>query len=218
MTLAGSSDHQLYSQITFPWHNVYLGIVMVFDANDPSQRVHCRLAWSEVAASTSAWQWVDEGGFVGRDLIPLGLPSTFDSHICFAARPVTHGGEERLYYMGGNGPHGGDRNSSLGLARLRLDGFASMSGTGTLVTTALKCSGAKLRVTVDVEAGGSLLVGIAGDQARAPEEAVPLQSNATDAVVNYASGADYSALVGMQVRLTFVLKGASAYTVSWSDA
>lgn len=63
---------------------------------------------------------LDEGGFEGRDLlIPLGAPSTFDSHICFAARPLTHRSEERLYYMGsGNGPHDGARNSSLGLAGL----------------------------------------------------------------------------------------------------
>ena len=30
-TMEGDADHQLYSQVTFPWHNLYLGIVMVYD-------------------------------------------------------------------------------------------------------------------------------------------------------------------------------------------
>ena len=28
----GTKAQQLYSQITWPWHGIYLGIVMVFDA------------------------------------------------------------------------------------------------------------------------------------------------------------------------------------------
>ena len=30
----GTAPHQLYSQITWRWHNIFLGIVMVFDAQD----------------------------------------------------------------------------------------------------------------------------------------------------------------------------------------
>ena len=35
LILNGSSAHQLYSQITFPFYNIYLGLVMVFDTADP---------------------------------------------------------------------------------------------------------------------------------------------------------------------------------------
>jgi hypothetical protein len=72
-------------------------------------KVHCRLSWSKDAAS---WQWVDPGGLTGADFVPLGkgpevLPgkpgeqNDFDSHICFASKPVSIQGEgERIYYMG----------------------------------------------------------------------------------------------------------------------
>ena len=48
--------------------------------------------------------------------IPRGSPAAFDSHIIFAAaHPVPVPGEGiRVYFMGGNGPHNGPRNSSLG--------------------------------------------------------------------------------------------------------
>ena len=56
--------------------------------------------------------------------IPHGTGSeAFDSHICFGAHSPTAmaDGSHRLYFMGGNGPHNGARNSSFGLATLRPD-------------------------------------------------------------------------------------------------
>ena len=86
-----------------------------------------------------------------QDLIPLSNvnSSAFDSHVCFtAAYPVVVGQDDynnninnnndnnddsssndesiRLYYFGGNGPHSGERNSSFGLAFLRMDGFVAL--------------------------------------------------------------------------------------------
>ena len=52
--------------------------------------------------------------------------------VCFAAAaPVAWQGKERLYYMGGNGPHSGARNSSFGLATLRRDGYAAVRTSAT---------------------------------------------------------------------------------------
>ena len=107
----GTQSHQLYSQATWEWHGVFLGIVMVYDATDPVGRVHCRLSWSSSAdvLSDHGWEWVDQGGVAGKDFIPLGSFSSthndFDSHICFAAATPTMApdGRVRLYYMGGNG-------------------------------------------------------------------------------------------------------------------
>jgi hypothetical protein len=111
VTMMGDASHQLYSQITFPFLDVYLGIVMVFDAdcntaNPPCQtgpaagHVHCRLAWSPNVDTN--WSWVDEGGLTGAEFIPAGPPGTFDSHVCFAAHlPITMpDGSVRLYFMG----------------------------------------------------------------------------------------------------------------------
>ena len=46
------------SQITFRWHNVFLGIVMIYDETSPDGRVHCRLSWWS-GNTADKWQWVD---------------------------------------------------------------------------------------------------------------------------------------------------------------
>ena len=48
LILNGTEAHQLYSQTTFPYYNLYLGLVMVFDTADPATvgTIECRLAWS----------------------------------------------------------------------------------------------------------------------------------------------------------------------------
>ena len=109
MVETGEVPHQLYAQVSFRWHSVYMGIAMVYDAADPVyNRVHCRLVWahpSEAFAPAAAaggsngsvggggWRWVDPGGLTGRDFIPLNstVPAgqnAFDSHLCYAAPPV----------------------------------------------------------------------------------------------------------------------------------
>ena len=95
LILNGSSALQLYSQITFPYYNLYLGLVMVFDTKDPTTigTVECRLAWSSgmnqpwsivgwspdnSSQSTSSAQFIPRGAGDG----PTGA---FDSQIIFAA-------------------------------------------------------------------------------------------------------------------------------------
>eukprot|EP01046_Picozoa_sp_COSAG06_P001637 COSAG06_NODE_55_length_27705_cov_7.023402_13_plen_156_part_00 len=99
------------------YYDIYLGIVMIFDATDGntgnSGHVHCRLAWSPDALTN--WSWVDPGELggkghtPGREFIPAGPEGSFDSHVCFAAHmPLKMpDGSSRIYYMGGNGPHSG---------------------------------------------------------------------------------------------------------------
>merc|ERR1711970_927513 len=74
-------------------------------------------------------EWCQDGGSG-----PTPTPTNaFDSHICFAAAsPVAVPEGHRVYYMGGNGPHSGTRNSSFALATLGTDRFAGLSGTGTV--------------------------------------------------------------------------------------
>ena len=91
----GVQQHQLYFQVTFPYFNVYLGVVMVYDAlsgtvGAHAGHVHCKLVWS---ADLTSWRWVDES-----DLIPAGPPGSFDSHVCFASSPiVAPDGSIRIY-------------------------------------------------------------------------------------------------------------------------
>jgi len=55
----GDAAHQLYSQITFRFANIYLGVVMIFDAKDGAVgpnagHVHCRLSWSRSSVGWDA--------------------------------------------------------------------------------------------------------------------------------------------------------------------
>ena len=86
----GNSHHQLYSQITFRFYDIWLGLVMVFDADDAAKigTVHCRLSWSP--NGRDGWSWVDttgstDDGLTGPVFLPLGPPGSYDSHITFAA-------------------------------------------------------------------------------------------------------------------------------------
>ena len=217
MTLeAPSEDEQNYAQITFHWHDMYLGLVMVYDADDSSKfghgKVHCRLAYS--IDLLSPWTYVD----FSTDFIPLGTQGSsttdpanaYDSHICFAAKPVTYDTEERIYFMGGNGPHNGDRNSSLGLATLRKDGFLAVAGSGTYETNDLVLS-SSLRITADVIGpdGFVTLVAIHGDDV----QVTPITTNVTDALLDV----DLSPWHGVAVSLRFELSNAALYTISFDD-
>jgi len=100
----GDNAHQLYSQVTFRFANVYLGIVMIYDAQSGNQgpkagHVHCRLSWS--MTSVGPWEWVDnEAPLPGNEFIPAGPEGSFDSHICFAAAtPIETPAGLRVYYM-----------------------------------------------------------------------------------------------------------------------
>merc|ERR1712139_553601 len=105
-------------------------------------------------------------------------------------------------YMGGNGPHSGARDSAMGIATLRADGFAGLHGTGDVSTQLLKVTGGRMTITADVEHGGSVVVGAKLDSTIWSK---PIASNVTDAKVEL----DVSALVGQEVAFTLRLSGAT---------
>ena len=212
-TLAGNASAQLYSQVTFPWLNVYLGIVMVYDAESAAGRVHCRLAWAP--EPRAGWRWVAGDAASAPDLVPLGDGGAFDSHVCFAAAsPASWDGEERIYYMGGDGPHSGVRNSSFGVATLRADGYAGVRGDGAFALRPVLCENATLLITADVRPGGSLRVG-AAVPGLGVDDAVPLEADATAAAAAYRGGASFAGLVGSSVALEVELVDATLYAVGW---
>jgi hypothetical protein len=211
--VAGNASAQLYSQVTFPWLNVYLGIVMVYDAESAAGRVHCRLAWAP--EPRAGWRWVAGDAASAPDLVPLGDGGAFDSHVCFAAAsPASWDGETRIYYMGGDGPHSGVRNSSFGVATLRADGYAGVRGDGAFALRPVLCEDATLLITADVRPGGSLRVG-AAVPGLGVDDAVPLEADATAAAAAFRGGANFAGLVGSSVALEVELVDATLYAVGW---
>ena len=148
--------HIFAPQETWPWRGVYLGIVMVYDATDSAlNRVHCRLAFTKGPSPAAGWQWVDPGGLTGRDFIPLGprgpagtAANAFDSHLCFAGKPVAGpGGEEEwVYYAGSDGKHSHSsphRHASLASNPFRYS--STMRSNACLKPSTVSTTGAPVR-------------------------------------------------------------------------
>ena len=61
----GDTAYHLYSQVTFRFHNILLGIVMVCHETSAEGRIHCRPSWwnatGDETHSADNWQWVDTG-------------------------------------------------------------------------------------------------------------------------------------------------------------
>ena len=199
---------------------------MVYDATTGSVgpsagHVHCRLAWAPHARAQ--WRWVDRGGLTGAEFIPAGPEGAFDSHVCFAAhQPVrVPDGSARIYYMGGNGPHSGLRNSSFALATLRPDRFAGLGGdAGTVTTRALLVTSASLIATVDVGGngggGGSVVFGVVGGGVALARSA-PITKNCTDCAVAWPGAAGgLASFVGSNVSFTITIERAVFYTLGFA--
>ncbi|KAJ1621721.1 hypothetical protein T492DRAFT_1067697 [Pavlovales sp. CCMP2436] len=235
-------ETQVYSQITFPWAGVYLGLAAVFYL--VPDRIATHLTWS---LDGENWSWVAgkpaclpapgherERHFrctfpKGQPFIPVGEPGAFDEYITFPSRPVpvsdAPNANVRIYIAGGNGPHFGSRNTSIGLAMIRADRYVSLTESrgqaGGAVIGPLLCTGPLLLITADVGPTGSLAVGLLGAAFSARGgvsmgAAIPLVgANVTRAPLRFVGGGDFSAHVGKRVVLEARISSASLYTVGF---
>ena len=136
----------------------------------------------------------------------------------------------RIYYMGGNGPHSGQRNSSFGLATIAADRFAGIASGGagrsmadasaaTMATASssktVVITGGQMIVTADLKNGGSVSFGIAG--AGVPldfPKSIAVTDSGTDAKVTFP-GVDLSSLVGKEVTVTLYLNDGMVFTIGF---
>ena len=204
LAMRGTNDHQLYSQITWRFYDMFFGIVMTFDATNSSGHVHCMLSYSTDDANT--WNWVDPEGLAAlKEFIPAGRADSFDSHICFAAHlPLKMpDGTSRVYYMGGDGPHNGQRKSSFALATLPPDRFAGVVGAG-ISSSEIFINGSAITATVDVAPSGSFALGIVG--AKGFEKSLLITSSGTDIAIEFP-GASIASLSGKSFKLQTFIEG-----------
>ena len=211
--LPDEPDRQTYALIAFPYAQLYLGLLMMF--NTETDLVDCELAWSP---DTVQWQRVSPG----TPLIERGEEGSFDWGCVYAgAYPLLRDGRLQLYYGGSDGPHTDWRSAYLGLATLRPDGFAGLTPakktqTATLVTQPVQCSGRQLRLSADADRGQvrAALVDVDG---KGLADSVPIQADVTDLPLQWRDGQDLSALVGREIQLIFELRDATLYSFSFSD-
>ena len=211
--LPNEPDRQTYALIAFPYAQLYLGLLMMFDT--ATDLVDCELAWSR---DTVQWQRVSPG----TPLIERGAEGSFDWGCVYAgAYPFLKDGRLQLYYGGSDGPHTDWRSAHLGLATLRPDGFAGLTPanrtqTATLVTQPVQCSGRRLHVSADAD-GGMIRAAVAEVDGRSLADSVPVQADVTDQPLQWRDGSDLPALEGREIRLIFELRDATLYSFSFSD-
>jgi hypothetical protein len=110
--------------------------------------------------------------------------------------------------------------SAIHLAKLRLDGFASLRGgatAGEVVTTSLPVNGTSLYVNAAAQAGTLKAELLDADTGVAIPgytlaDSVPLQADAVRAKLQWQGVADLSGLAGRSVKIRFSVQNADLYS------
>ena len=167
---------------------------------------------------------------------PTVPEGSWDEHLCYTVQaPIVREdlGEIWIYYEGFGGRHlfktrGEQQRGQVGLAILRLDGFVSVTGAGSLTTRPLVFQGNRLRINAtgrDRYAGdghgtvkaalldgetGRTLPGYGLDDCR------PFGSDSIRHTVSWRGGADVGALEGKPVRVRFQVRRAKLFSFQFA--
>ncbi len=224
VVLEGSPTKSLYSLGVTPYQGIYVGTLWIFDPVSESQ--NGPVIWPELAVSRDGISWTRP--FEGEMFIPTGPDGSSDSRqVRMSASLVVRDKKIIMLYGQTDRPHTSvDMRIDIGMAYLRLDGFAAMTAgeqqEGLILTKPLRFGSGRLYVNADVHPGGYLKAeltdrngnalsgyeltsskGMTGDNLRAPmlwQEKDEISMNPDEAV---------------QIR--FVLKNAEFYSF-WVQA
>lgn len=201
---------QPYAMPVFMHGGVYLGLVAIH-AQRPVDRV-----WTELAWSTDSKQWHRIAP--GKALIPCSEKvMDYDYGCVYAcAYPVFLDNEIRLYYGGSDYHHYGWRNGSLCLATLRPDGFAgyeqeSKDKPAVITTQTVPYDGKKIRVSADVEKGGSMKVTVMDANGK-KLKVFTVKETVTDKVLK-----SFTKIKSDKIALKCELNKAKAYSFSYAE-
>ncbi|MDA1055336.1 MAG: hypothetical protein O3C40_33360 [Planctomycetota bacterium] len=169
-----------------------------------------------------------------KPFMPTGPDGRFDSRFVWAMPdPVRMGDELWIYYVGTNRDHdgvvdpaaGGDHQSGIGRAVLRLDGFVSADASyagGQITTPPIVFAGRTLELNVETSGGGSVRVEIldaAGDpiESYAAAQAIPVNGNSVRMPVAWKAGRDLSSLAESTIRLRFHMRDCKLYAFQFRE-
>ncbi len=180
------------------------------------------IGYTVLATSRDAVTWHrDRKPFIDRN----PKPGTWDHAMTWVSTVLPVGDEVFIYYGGYARGHKIEkrRERQLGLARIRKDGYVSLSAGekgGWLETPPLVFEGGRLVLNVDVRAGGQVHVELQDDRGRAIPgfslaqcQAIPRGGVAK--TVTWAGKSDVSALAGRCVRLRIEMCRADLYALQF---
>ena len=230
----------IYSFKGFPDGGVSVGAPQVFTVTRPAVwhnlpdsvpgtedgLLNCELAWSRNNRHFHR-------AFQGKPLIPFGPNNAFDcASIDFPARPVRVGDEIWFYYSARDGTHGcmwyGNpardppeqmRGGAIGLARMRLDGWALVEADvegGELLTTPISFTGSRLWINADAK-DGEVRTELVDRQEKplagfTAADCKPIVSDSVRHEVQWTESPDLAQYAGTPLRLRFHLRNARLYS------
>ncbi len=155
-------------------------------------------------------------------IVPIGEKGEFDDGmICTASYPIEMGDEVWLYCGAWDNDHGNtDRNASTFIAKWRLDGFASMSGTGTLTTKPVSFDGNALYLNANAEKGSITVSLLDKDGNTIPgfEQSDAIKSDSVNNLVTFGGKCDLSSLAGEEVVIKLDAENADIYAFTFGEA
>ena len=217
---------EYYAMPVFKYHDLYLGLLWVFHVNkeEPKPR---RTGTMDIHLTVSHdginWNKVDHE----QAFIPLGEPGTYDQGMLASTNgPIQMGDELWFYYTSTDGDHGSKyRNSRGSLAKLRIDGFVSLSAgnqTGYITTKPIDCNGGYLSINAKTNNGTITVVildeaGNEIDGTRVYDSTI-FDSDSVNHKVTWRNHVNLNHLKGKKIRLKFYLKSSSIYSFAINPA
>jgi hypothetical protein len=226
---------QIYNLADWIYEGVHFGLAPVYEyladhsegtITDRVKRHERDIMNTYLITSRDGAEWDLRWIKAEQPLVPRGGDGAFDKDIVLpASQIVTHSDRHWLYYMGANERHGNDevqfdRQHAIGLATIRLDGFAGLHADakpGRIVTKPLRFDGRNLIVNADVK-NGSLTVEALDEDGRTIESFAAADCQALEKVdgvrlpVAWRQGGNLAKLRGRPVRLAFNLTDGALYS------
>ncbi|MCC7263466.1 MAG: hypothetical protein IT369_13195 [Candidatus Latescibacteria bacterium] len=220
-------EEGLYNNTGFVYGDQYLGILTHFDKGPLAQSQTLRLLSSRDGES---WARIP-----GEPLVGLGEIGGWDRFqlLLTGAPPIRVGDQLFIYYRGTARRHNkvpaeydpriipdqDPRSMAIGLATLRVDGFASVSASydgGVLTTRLLRAGGEELRLNLKADYGQVFVECLDEEDRVIPgfgrEDCVPLQMDAVAAPVRWQGKPGLGPLREGPFKLRFHLHNARLYS------
>lgn len=232
---------ETYCLYPFPYEDLYIGILFIFDANFEYKRLGSSgnqggIMEAQLAASRDLKNWERLGD--RRSFISRGEPGEFDcGRVCYTGPPVVKGDCLWFFYSGEPKSHAGGRDEediarlqkkvdsglwspleySMGLAVLRRDGFVSLragDAEGRVTTRPFIWQGEGLCVNVDAGRGDLKTEILGADGSTVPEFTASKCRSIREDTCSWkiSWGADPRSLDGREVSLRFVFRNADLYS------
>jgi len=223
---------QIYGMPVFPYQGLYIGLPWIYNARwikhgdysvprmheaqkDSPRTVDVQIAWS--------WDLINWTRPPDRQpFIPRGRKGEFDSDMIYTARaPVLVGDYLYFYYGGCEGLHD-DPNvkASIGLAKLRLDGFCSMGAgdtEGWLVTRRELFRVPRITINAKTAMSGYVLAEILDKNDKvvsgfSRQDCIPFHGDSINHVLKWKTDKFSERQLEQDKKIRFFLKNADLYS------